>query len=103
MSKTYIEPASDFVLVIDNPQETTITGIALPDNVRQQEMVYGFVVEPGPLATLTKSKDRVMFGPYAGKTIVLEGVEFRLLRQGQIEAYLRTRDDNGNSAASDIR
>lgn len=92
MSKTVIEPASDFVLVIDNKQDTTISGITLPDNVKQQEMIYGLVIEPGPLATLTKSADRVMYGPYAGKTIVLEGVEFRLLKQGQIEAYLRQRD-----------
>lgn len=92
MSKTVIEPASDFVLVIDNKQDTTISGITLPDNVKQQEMIYGIVIEPGPLAMLTKSQDRVMYGPYAGKTIVLEGIEFRLLKQGQIEAYLRQRD-----------
>ena len=30
-----------------------------------------------------------LYGPYAGKTVVLEGVEFRLLREGQIEGYIR--------------
>jgi co-chaperonin GroES (HSP10) len=102
MPKTYLEPASDFVLVIDNKQETTISGISLPDNIRQQEMIYGIVVEPGPLATLTKSQDRVMYGPYAGKTVVLEGIEFRLLKQGQIEAYLRVRNDDGTAQETNI-
>lgn len=92
MSKTFLEPANDYVLVVDNPRETTLDGITLPDNVRQQEMVFGTVVFVGPKATATKSEDRVCYGPYAGKTIVLEGIEFRLLKEGQIEAYVRKTD-----------
>jgi co-chaperonin GroES (HSP10) len=89
MSKTFLEPASDHLLVVDNPRETTIEGIAMPDNMRQQEMVFGTVIFKGPQALATKAEDRVCYGPYAGKTVVLEGIEFRLIKEGQIEAYVR--------------
>lgn len=90
MAKTILEPANDFVMVIDAPHETTLEGISLPDNMRQQEMVFGTVVFIGPLVKDTKVLDRICFGPYAGKMVVLDGIEYRLLKEGQIEAYIRT-------------
>lgn len=94
MSKRILIPAADFVLVVDHPRETMLDGIALPDNVRQQEMVFGLIVSVGPKAedTRTRSEALICYGPYAGKTVVIEGVEFRLLREGHIEGYLETRD-----------
>jgi len=91
MSKTYLEPAGDFVLLVDMPHTTTLDGILLPDNMRQQEMVFGTVVAVGPLVNsmYTKSEDRVCYGPFAGKTIAIDGIEFRLMREGQIEGHLR--------------
>ncbi len=89
MSKNYIEPATDQVLVVDSPRETTLDGIELPGNVRQQEMCFGTVVFVGPQAAATKPEDTVCYGPYAGKNVVIDGIEFRLLREGQIEAYVR--------------
>lgn len=89
MSKTFLEPADDHLIVVDSPRETTIDGISLPDNVKQQEMVFGTVIFAGPEATKTHPEDRVCYGPYAGKTVVLDGIEFRIIRQGQIEAYIR--------------
>ena len=89
-TKTVLDPASDRILVIDNPRETTIDGITLPDNIKQQEMVYGTVIFVGPFAQeTTKPKDIVCYGPYAGKPVVLDGVEFRLIREGHIESYVR--------------
>jgi co-chaperonin GroES (HSP10) len=88
----YLEPANDYCLVVDSSRETTIDGISLPDNMKQQEMVFGTVVFVGPKAEFTKAEDRVCYGPYAGKTVVMDGIEFRMLREGQIEAYVRTRD-----------
>lgn len=93
MLKNVIEPAGDFVLVIDVNRDTTLDGITLPDNMKQQEMIYGHVVEVGPLVTpVTKKNDLICYGPYAGKNIVLEGVEFRSLREGQIELYVRQKE-----------
>lgn len=89
MSKSFLEPAGDRLLVVDSPCETTIDGISLPDNVKQQETVFGTVVFVGPQAMRTKSQDRVCYGPYAGKTVVVGGISFRLILEGQIEAYVR--------------
>jgi co-chaperonin GroES (HSP10) len=86
---SHLEPANDHLLVVDSPRETTLDGITLPDNVRQQEMCFGTVVFVGPKAEDTKPEDVVCYGPYAGKTVVLDGIEFRLVREGQIEAYVR--------------
>ena len=42
MSEGYfVEPAGDHILVADIARETTIDGIVLPDNVREQEMLFG--------------------------------------------------------------
>lgn len=89
MSKTFLEPATDHLIAVDSPRETTIDGITMPDNVRQQDMAFGTVIFVGPAAFNTKPEDRVCYGPYAGKTVVLDGVEFRILKEGQIEAYIR--------------
>jgi len=90
MSEFHIEPANDMVLVIDIPQENTIDGIELPDNIRQKEMVTGVVASLGPvMSEYTHVGDTVCYGPYAGKHVVSNGKEFRLLREGQIELYLR--------------
>jgi co-chaperonin GroES (HSP10) len=90
MSATFLDPATDHVIVAELPTETMIDGITLPDNVRQQDMISGVVVFVGPqVSAYTKIEDCVLFGPYAGKPIVVGGQQFRLLREGQIELYLR--------------
>jgi chaperonin GroES len=90
MSKTYIEPAGDHVIVAEGLQENTLDGITLPDNAKQQEMRTGVVVFTGPdVSKYTKVTNVVLYGPFAGKNIIVDGIEFRLLREGMIEAYLR--------------
>lgn len=89
MSKSYLEPAEDHLIVIDSPRSTTLDGIEMPDNMKQQEMVFGTVMFAGPLANQAKPEDLVCYGPYAGKTVILEGVQFRILKEGQVEAYIR--------------
>jgi len=85
-----LEPAADLVLVVDAPRTTVIDEIAMPDNVKQQEMVFGTVVAIGSFVTVgTKVGDQIAYGPYAGKNVVIGGSEFRILKEGQIEAYLR--------------
>ena len=93
MSNSKLVPANDHVLAIDTKRETVLDGITMPDNLKQQEMVFGLVIEVGPACThWTRVQDKICYGPYAGKNIVLDGVEFRLLREGQIEAYVRDKD-----------
>ena len=94
MGDTYLQPAGDHVLVVDKERSVTIDGIDLPSNVKQQEMVFGFVVAVGPLAAdRVTEKEIVCYGPYAGKNVSLDGVEFRLLREGQIEAWVRQKQE----------
>ena len=90
MANEYLEPAGDYVAVIDQTGDVVIDGITMPDNTRSKEMIFGTVVFVGPDATkLTEPEDVVCYGPYAGKTVVVNGHQFRILRQGQIEFYLR--------------
>jgi co-chaperonin GroES (HSP10) len=90
MSNTYFDPATDHVLVAELPHETIIDGITMPDNEKQQEMIYGTVVFVGPEAReTTHTGDLIAYGPYAGKHIVVSGMQFRLIRNGQIEGYIR--------------
>ena len=88
MSKTRLEPMGDYLLVVDMPRTTILDEIELPSNIRQQEMTFGVVVAIGPNCLVLKEQDRICFGPYAGKGVVLEGVEFRLLRAGQVEGKI---------------
>lgn len=88
MPKSVLQPASDHVLVVDKDRTQTIDGITLPDNIRQQEMVFGVVVSAGPECKYAKPEEIVCYGPYAGKTVAIEGIEFRLLREGQIEGRI---------------
>jgi chaperonin GroES len=86
----FVEPASDRIIVADIQRETTIDGIVMPDNMREQEMIFGLVIFVGPsVSAFTKVQDTVMYGPYAGKNIVVDGVQFRIVREGQIEGYIR--------------
>jgi co-chaperonin GroES (HSP10) len=90
MSKVYLQPAGDYILVVDMPEATTIDGIEMPDDMKQKEMTVGTVIYTGPLVSeYTNSADRVVYGPYAGKTVIIQGVQFRLLKEGQIEGYIR--------------
>ena len=89
MPNNYIDPATDHVIVAELTRSTVIDGIEMPDNEKQQEMVFGSVVFVGPDARRTQPADHVCYGPYAGKHIIIDGNQFRLLREGQIEAYIR--------------
>ena len=88
MSKTRLEPMGDYLLVADVHQDNTIDGISLPDNQRQQEMCFGYVVAVGPECLSLREQDQVLYGPYAGKNVIIGGVELRILREGQIEGKI---------------
>ena len=104
MPKSFIEPAGDHVLVIDKAQKQILDGIELPDNVRQLDMVYGYVVAVGPLACpRVKPEETVCYGPYAGKLVALEGVQFRIIREGQIEAWIRQQPTENETHAKRVK
>lgn len=105
MAETFLEPAGDHILVIDSLAATTIDGIELPDNTKQQEMVYGTVIAVGPKCNpdITHARDTVCYGPYAGKRVVLNGTEFRSITEEHIEAYIRrTRKEEPNGTETTV-
>ena len=89
-----LKPSNDMVLILDLPRTTTLDGIEMPDNMRQQEMVFGRVVSVGPKVSKdeTREGDVVCYGPFAGKTVPIDGVEFRILKEGQIEGRIVDED-----------
>ena len=104
MPKSYLQPGGDRVLVIDKEQKNILGDMELPDNVRQLDMVYGYVIAVGPLsAPRVKPEETVCYGPYAGKLVNLEGVQFRILREGQIEAWIRQRSTEEETHATRVK
>ena len=103
MAENYLEPAGDHILVIDSVIDTEIDGISLPENVKQQEMVYGTVIAVGPKCDkqYTHAEDTVCYGPYAGKKVVLNGTEFRSIVEEHIEAYIR-RKKTSNGTETEV-
>ena len=94
MPKHTLEPGKHHVLVVDRDRKQVIDGIELPDNVKQQEMVFGYVIAVGPDCEDAKPQDTVCYGPYAGKNVVLDGVEFRIMLEDSIEAWVRVTPDS---------
>lgn len=92
MANTHLEPMGDYLLVVDNLVETSLDGIILPDNQRQQEMCFGTVVAVGPACSQIQKENIILFGPYAGKHVIIEGIQFRLLREGQAEGRVVQHD-----------
>lgn len=90
MSKVTLIPANNHVIVVDILEGSSIGGISLPDNIRQKDMILGLVAFVGPQCAETRVQDKVYYGPYAGKLITIQGTEFRILSEGQIEVYVRT-------------
>jgi co-chaperonin GroES (HSP10) len=93
VAKTII-PLGKHVMVIDKPEETVIEGIELPSNVKQQDMTFGMVVSVGKEAPKEfKVRDIVVYGPYAGKTVLIGGSEFRILKYDAIEGFVGEDDE----------
>lgn len=104
MAENYLEPAGDHLLVIDSVVDTSIDGISLPDNIKQQEMVYGTVIAVGPKCNkeITHAQDTVCYGPFAGKKVVLNSTEFRSICEEHIEAYIRRKKTSNGTEAEII-
>ena|SRR5271155_4006149 len=95
-------PAGDRYLVTVLDQEKMLDGLHLPDSSKD-DMKAGIVAATAPTifleGTTTRISgpryqvgDQVLFGPWAGKEIQLEGVPFRILREEEIDG--KVVDDN---------
>lgn len=87
-----IKPLADRVLVkADAAEETTKSGLFIPDTAKEKPM-RGEVVAVGggkkdePLTV--KVGDKVLYGKYAGTELTVEGQEFLIMRESDIFAIL---------------
>jgi len=91
-----IRPLGDRVIVEAMTQETSKSGIIIPDTAKEKPQ-QGKVVAVGPgrlsengerLAPEVKSGDIVRFGKYSGTEIEADGKDLLILRESDILAVL---------------
>ena len=85
-----VEPLMDWILVYKNAQvEKTAGGIHIPE-VSQDLPIIGTLMSVGPgrfyseglwHGTTVKAGDRVVFSPYAGYELELNGIKFHLMQE----------------------
>lgn len=96
-AKIAFTPIEDRVLVQPVAAETvSASGIVLPDSA-QEAPNRGEVVAAGPgrclkdgsrAAMPVAAGDQVLYGPYAGTKVELNGVEYKILRADEILAKI---------------
>jgi chaperonin GroES len=96
MASKKIRPLGDRVIVQAMTQETSKSGIIIPDTAKEKPQ-QGKVVAVGPgrlsesgdrLAPEVKEGDVVLFGKYSGTEIEVESNELLILRESDILAVL---------------
>ena len=92
-----LNPLSDRIVVkADQAEETTASGIILPDTAKEKPQI-GTVVNAGPgkmndsgtLIKMTLKKgDKVLYGKYSGTEVNVSGEELLIMRESDILATL---------------
>jgi chaperonin GroES len=88
-----LKPLDDRVVVKPKEaEEKTAGGIVLPDTAKEKPLM-GKVVSVGPGKQLdngeraemgVKKNDQVLYGKYSGSDVEIDGVEYKILREGEI-------------------
>jgi chaperonin GroES len=92
MSKINIKPLADRVLVKPLPAEkTTASGLIIPDSAKEKQqkgtvMAIGTGLKDEPMTV--KVDDTVLFGKYAGTELVIDGIEYLIMRESDILAIV---------------
>ena len=96
MAKKKIRPLGDRVIVEAMTQETSKSGIIIPDTAKEKPQ-QGKVVAVGPgrlsesgdrLVPEVKEGDLVLFGKYSGTEIEVDSNDLLILRESDILAVL---------------
>jgi len=98
MKKVHIDPLADRVVVMpEEAEETTASGIILPDTAKEKPQM-GKIVAAGPgkvsdNGTMVKMSlregDKVLYGKYSGTEITLEDNEVLIMRESDILAKFK--------------
>ena len=87
-----IRPLGDRVVVQAMTQETSKSGIIIPDTAKEKP-TQGKVVAVGPGRTLESGKvvpmdiqvgDTVLFGKWGGTEVKIDGVEYTILKEDDV-------------------
>ena len=92
MADVKIKPLADRVLVKADEAETkTASGIIIPDTAKEKPQ-RGTVIAAGPgkkdEPTSVKVGDTILYGKYSGTELLVEGVEYLIMRESDIYAIL---------------
>lgn len=92
MAKLNIKPLADRVLIEPAPAETkTASGIIIPDTAKEKQQ-KGTVVAVGPGTKenpiTVKVGDTVLYAKYGHTDIKLDGVDYLMMREGEILAIV---------------
>lgn len=92
MSKINIKPLADRVLVKPLPAEkTTASGLIIPDSAKEKQqkgtvIAIGKGLKDEPMTV--KVGDTVLFGKYAGTELIVDGIEYLIMRETDILAIV---------------
>ena len=92
MSEINIKPLADRVLVKPLPAEKmTASGLIIPDSAKEKQqkgtvMAIGNGLKDEPMTV--KVGDTVLFGKYAGTELVVDGIEYLIMRESDILAIV---------------
>lgn len=89
---------------VDLPEQKLESGLIIPDSVAKDKTRHTGVVEhvgtgvldkmTGEITPLmTKPGDRVMFGQFSGMKILINGVEYKHMREDEIIAIIEESDE----------
>lgn len=89
-----LQPLGNRILVKPfTEEETTASGIVLPDTVDKEKKAEGEVLAIGEGEKVTKLNlkvgDKVIFGKYSGEDIDLENKEFKFLKDDEVLAVVK--------------
>lgn len=89
-----IKPLGDRVVVKPLAQEeTTKSGIVLPDTAEKERKAQGEIVAIGEGEKIQKLNlkvgDKVIYGKYAGDEVEIDKVEFKILKDEEVLAVMQ--------------
>jgi chaperonin GroES len=88
-----IKPLGDRILVKPLEQEeTTKSGIVLPDTIEKERKAQGEVIAVGEGEKIQKLNlkpgDKVLYGKYAGDEVEVDKVEYKILKDDEVLAVM---------------
>jgi chaperonin GroES len=89
-----IKPLGDRIVVKPMVlEETTVSGIVLPDTMEKEKKAQGEVVAIGEGEKIQKLNlkvgDKVLYGKYSGDEVEIEKVEYKILKDDEVLAVMQ--------------